>query len=74
MFLPFSRVRASPVSPPISTRAVKWIREAKLPEEVRLRQLEKESRAYEEKVLGKSKARALSDVIGSGATTGELMD
>ncbi|KAI0489837.1 hypothetical protein F4859DRAFT_462554 [Xylaria cf. heliscus] len=39
------------------------IREAKLPEEVRFKRLEEESRAYEEKLLRKSKAQASSDIV-----------
>ncbi|KAI1745540.1 hypothetical protein F4680DRAFT_105724 [Xylaria scruposa] len=39
------------------------ISEAKLPEEVLFKRLEEESRAYEEKLLRKSKAQASSDVV-----------
>ncbi|KAF2964885.1 hypothetical protein GQX73_g8682 [Xylaria multiplex] len=39
------------------------IREANLPEEVRMKRLMEESRAYEEKLLRKSKAQASSDVV-----------
>lgn len=39
------------------------IREAKLPQEVRFKRLDEESRVYEEKLLRKSKAQALSDIV-----------
>ncbi|KAI0535877.1 hypothetical protein GGR58DRAFT_515031 [Xylaria digitata] len=43
-------------------RINRGIREANLPEEVRMKRLEEESRAYEEKLLRKSKAQTSSDV------------